>query len=61
MVGGSLLLITGSALALIFGWLTAESALIWISIIASVVAGVLLALGYQRSKQELRSRQPEAE
>ena len=61
LVGGSVLLIAASALALIFGWITAESALIWTSIIASVVAGILLALGYQRSRQELqrRDRAPE--
>ena len=58
LVGGSLLLIAGSALALVFGWLTAESTLIWISIGASVVAGVLLALGYQASKQVFRRRPP---
>ena len=57
LVGGSLLLIASSAVALVFGWITAESTLIWISIGASVVAGVLLALGYQRSKQELRRPQ----
>ncbi len=56
LVGGSVLLIAASALALIFGWITAESALIWTSIIASVVAGILLALGYQRSRQELQRR-----
>jgi hypothetical protein len=59
LVGGSVLLIAASAIALVFGWLTAESTLIWISITASVVAGVLLALGYQRSKQELRRRETE--
>ena len=59
LVGGSVLLIAASAIALVFGWLTAESTLIWISIAASVVAGVLLALGYQRSKQELRQREDE--
>lgn len=58
LVGGSLLLIAGSALALVFGWLTAESTLIWISIGSSVVAGILLALGYQRSKQEVRRGRP---
>ena len=58
LVGGSVLLIAASALALISGWLTAQATLIWISIGASVVAGILLALGYQRSKQDLRSGQP---
>ena len=53
LIGGSVLLIAASALALVFGWVTAESALIWISIVMSVLAGVLLALGYQRSRVEL--------
>lgn len=59
LVGGSVLLIAASAIALVFGWITAEPALLWISIAASVVAGVLLALGYQRSKQELSRREPD--
>ena len=54
LIGGSVLLIAASALALVFGWVTAESALIWTSIVTSVLAGVLLALGYQRSQVELR-------
>lgn len=59
LIGGSVLLIAASALALVFGWVTAESALIWMSIVTSVLAGVLLALGYQRSRVEL-SRQRRA-
>jgi hypothetical protein len=53
LIGGSLLLIAGSALALVFGWVTAESALLWTSIAASVAAGILLALGYYRSREEI--------
>ena len=53
LIGGSVLLIAGSALALVFGWITAEAALIWTSILASVAAGVLLALGYYRSREEI--------
>ncbi len=59
LIGGSVLLIAASALALVFGWLTAESALIWTSIVASVVAGILLALGYSRARQESRTRPPD--
>jgi membrane protein implicated in regulation of membrane protease activity len=56
LIGASVLLIAGSAIVLIVGWITAEAALIWTSIVATVAAGVLLALGYARSKQELQSR-----
>lgn len=52
LVGGSLLLISASAVALLLGWAAAEEALIWASIAASVGAGVLLALAYTRSRTE---------
>ena len=52
LIGGSLLLIAGAALALVFGWIGADTNLIWVSIAASVVSAVLLALGYYRSKTE---------
>jgi hypothetical protein len=55
LIGGSVLLIAGSAIALLFGWITAEAVLIWLSIGASVAAGILLALGYSRSRSELAS------
>jgi hypothetical protein len=55
LIGGSMLLIAGSAVALVFGWISAEATLIWTSIGASVTAGILLALGYSRSKQEIRT------
>jgi hypothetical protein len=45
LIGGSILLIAASAIALGFGWVTADESLIWTSIAASVGAGVLLALG----------------
>ena len=53
LIGGSVLLIAGSAIALVFGWITAEAVLIWLSIGASVAAGILLALGYARSRSEV--------
>jgi hypothetical protein len=63
LIGGSMLLIAGSAIALVFGWISAEETLIWTSIGASVAAGILLALGYSRSKQEIASsrRPPEGD
>ena len=53
LIGGSVLLIAGAALALVFGWIGADTNLIWVSIAASVVSAVLLALGYYRSKNEV--------
>lgn len=50
LVGASVLLIAGSALALVFGWVTANESLIWTSIGASVAAGVALALAYGRAR-----------
>lgn len=56
LVGVSVLLIAGSAVALVFGWATANESLIWTSIAASVASGVALALAYGRARQELSSR-----
>src|SRR3989337_2680132 len=53
LVGASVLLIAASAVALIFGWVTADESLIWTSIAASVAYGVALALAYGRGRQEL--------
>ena len=55
LIGGSLLLIVAAAVLLVVGWTSADQALIWTSIVASVVAGVLLSLGYYRSKSEAAS------
>lgn len=52
LVGASVLLIAGSALALVFGWVTANESLIWTSIAASVASGVALALAYGRARSE---------
>ena len=52
MIGGSVLLIAGATIALVLGWVSASSSLIWTSIIASVGAAVMLALGYYRSRAE---------
>lgn len=54
LVSGSMLLIAGSAMALVFGWVTANETLIWGSIVCSGGAGVLLALGYWKSRAELK-------
>lgn len=52
LVGASVLLIAASALALVFGWVTANESLIWTSIAASVASGVALALAYGRARTE---------
>jgi hypothetical protein len=52
---GSLLLITGSAVALLFGWVAESTVMIWASIAASTIAGMLLALAYSESRS-LRRR-----
>lgn len=56
LIGGSLLLIAGSAIALVVGWTSADESLIWTSIGASVAAAVLLSLGYYRSRAEAARR-----
>jgi hypothetical protein len=58
LVGGSVLLIVVAATALVLGWTSADGSLIWTSIGASVLAGILLALGYYRSKAELHTARP---
>jgi hypothetical protein len=53
LIGSSVLLITASAIALLFGWITADERLIWTSIVASAAAAVALAVAYQRSRAEV--------
>ena len=52
LVGASVFLIAGSAIALVFGWITADESLIWTSIAASVAGAVCLSLAYFRSREE---------
>lgn len=52
LIGGSVLLIVASAIALVFGWASANESLIWTSIVASVLAAVALALAFLRSRVE---------
>lgn len=60
LIGGSLLLIVGAAIALVIGWIAADESLIWTSIAGSVAAAIMLSLGYYRSKTEAAAR-PSAE
>jgi hypothetical protein len=53
LIGGSLLLIIASAFALFFGWISADPSLMWVSIGASGLSAILLALGYGRSRAEI--------
>lgn len=52
LIGASVLLIAASAIALVFGWVSANESMIWTSIISSVGAAVSLALAFFRSRQE---------
>jgi hypothetical protein len=52
LIGASVLLIAGSAIALVFGWTGADQSLIWTSIAATAAAAVALALAYFRSRSE---------
>lgn len=50
LIGGSLTLIVLSTVALVFGWLTENEPMVWVSIAASVSSAILLALAYSRSR-----------
>jgi len=52
LIGASVLLIAGSAIALVFGWVSANESLIWTSIVASFGAAIALALAFFRSRVE---------
>ena len=56
LIGGSMLLIAVAAITLVIGWIGADPPLIWVSIGSSVVAAVLLALGYYRSKEDIAAQ-----
>ncbi|HYN36778.1 MAG TPA: hypothetical protein VEV82_07335 [Actinomycetota bacterium] len=52
LLGGSVLLIGGSAVALVLGWLNANEGFVWTSIAATLGAAVLLVIAFLRSRQE---------
>lgn len=52
LIGSSMLLIVASAIALVFGWASANESLIWTSIVSSVLAAIALALAFLRSRVE---------
>lgn len=45
-------MIVASAIALVFGWVSANESLIWTSIVSSVLAAIALALAFLRSRVE---------
>ena len=52
LLGGSVLLIGGSAVALVLGWLNANEGFVWTSIAATLGAAVLLVIAFLRSRKE---------
>src|SRR5688572_20253433 len=52
LLGGTVLLIAGSAVALVLGWLNANEGFIWASIVATAVAAGLLIVAFFRSRKE---------
>lgn len=50
LIAGAVLLIVGSAISLVAGWIGANETFIWVSIFASVGAALCLALAYHRSR-----------
>jgi hypothetical protein len=55
LIAGSIVLIAVSTASLAYGWIEASSALIWVSIAASVGCAICLALAYYRSRAEASS------
>jgi len=54
-MGGSLVAIIGAALALVLGWTSTDQALLFVSIGASSVAAVCMALAYSSSRAPVKS------
>ena len=52
LLGGSILLIAGSAVALVVGWVDANETYIWTSIGATAAAALLLGLAFFRSRSQ---------
>jgi hypothetical protein len=65
LIAGSLLLLTGAAASVVYGWISENQAFVWLSVASSAGTAVLLALAYSKSKAEVaaalerrRSRRP---
>jgi hypothetical protein len=53
LIAGSLALLAAAAVAVVYGWITANQTFVLLSIAASVGTAVLLALAYSRSRAEV--------
>ena len=51
LIAASLVLITVASIALGFGWLGANSGLVWVSILCSAATAVALSVAYSKSRQ----------
>ena len=61
LIAGSLALLALASITLGFGWIGANSALVWISIVCSASTAIALTVAYSRSKQMADSvRRPRA-
>ena len=59
LLAGSILLIAGSAVALVVGWIDANETYIWTSIAATAGAALLLVLAFFRSRSQAAAAAPE--
>ena len=51
LIAASLILITVASITLGFGWLGANSALVWLSILCSASTAIALSVAYSKSRQ----------
>ena len=51
LIAASLILITAASITLGFGWLGANSALVWLSILCSASTAIALSVAYSKSRQ----------
>jgi hypothetical protein len=54
LIGGAVLLVAGATVALLFGWGQGDDNILLLSLAASAVAGVVLAVAYVLSKKEAK-------
>lgn len=53
LIAGSLLLLAGAAVSVVYGWISENQTFVWLSVAASAGTAVLLALAYSRSRAEI--------
>ena len=53
LIAGSLALLAAAALSVLYGWIAANQAFLWLSIAASAGTAAMLAVAYSRSKAEI--------